>query len=48
MNEKEQRIIENHVDKYNGTWWNILSRYLDGIYICWGKDGRQWIKFLKI
>lgn len=48
MTDNELRMIEKHVNKYEGVWWNILSRHLDGVYICWGKNGRQWIKFLKI
>ena len=40
MSEKEQQIIEKHLDKHNGIWYKIIGRYTDSIRIEWGKDSR--------
>ena len=48
MTKKEQYIIEKHVDKHNGSWYNIIDRYTDSIRIEWGKEGRNYTKTLKI
>ena len=43
---KRQRLIENHVDNHNGSWYNIIGLYEDGVMIVWGRDGRNWTKFI--
>ncbi len=48
MNKREQQIIENHVNKHNGGWYNIIDRYTDCIRIKWGKGDRSYIKLLQI
>lgn len=48
MTKKEQQIIEKHIDKYSGIWYNIIDRYTDSIRIEWGKEGRIYTKILKI
>ncbi len=48
ITDKEQTIIEKHVDSHGGGWYNIVDRYTDGIKILWGKGNRQYLKFIKI
>ena len=48
MRSVEQQIIEQHLNKYDGGWYNIIVRYTDGIRIEWGRGNRSWQKFLKI
>ena len=48
MTEKEQHIIEKHLDKHNGGWYNIIDRYTDSIRIEWGKGNYTYTKTLKI
>ena len=45
---KELLLIERHLTKHNAGWWNLLSRYTDGICIEWGRGERHWTKFIKI
>jgi hypothetical protein len=44
----EQSIIEKHLTKHDGGWYRIIERYTTGIKILWGKENRQWEKFLRI
>ena len=44
----EQKIIEKHLQKYDGGWYRIIDRYTTGILILWGKGNRQWKKFIKL
>ena len=48
MTDKEQIIIEKHVDSHSGGWYNIIDRFIDGVMIVWGKGDRQYRKFIKI
>jgi len=43
----EQNLIEKHLNKHDGGWWRILDRYTTGILILWGRENRQWEKFIK-
>ena len=45
---KERDLVEKHLSKHNAGWWNLLSRYTDGICIEWGRGDRHWTKFIKI
>lgn len=45
---KRQLLIEDHVVKHNGGWWNILGTYEDGVMIVWGRGKQTWTKFIKV
>ena len=43
----EQNLIEKHLNKHDGGWYDVLYRYNTGILILWGRENRQWEKFIK-
>lgn len=48
MTDKEQMIIEEHVDSHGGGWYNVIDRYKYGVTIIWGKGHRKYRKFIKM
>jgi len=50
----EQQQIENHLNKHNGGWYNILCHFVEKnperhyVKFEWGRYERVWTKTLKL